>query len=313
MTVLGSFPTSSDAGHALVVDLCQGNVVVQDCVLRGGGDAAGTLKKDGGAGAYVVNSQEVAFVRTQLTGGNGPVPYWVDCFWQESEGMDGGPGLFAAAAVIYAFDGSFAGGTGQTDTNHGGAGGHGADSDTMLLASRCVFQGGNGGDATEPSCDWDAGEGGDGLSAFGTTKVLECTMGGGTGGMGAGAGNPGQPFHGPVDTLEGTGRSLYAPSLVQGPAPLTVDLAGVQGELVYLLVSAEFDPGVTGSGVLFASSFTLLPLGPIPPGSALSLTLPLPALPQGIEHLVLLAQGLFVDPSGATWPRLSGFSTLVWL
>lgn len=229
------------------------------------------------------------------------------------EGLIDAAGLLAQATMIYASDSSFTGGNGQSDGNQGGAGGNGAYSDTSIIASRCMFQGGNGGDATEPFCDWDPGEGGDGLYAFGMAKVLECSLQGGSGGIGAGAGSPGQPYTGPVDFVNGQGRSLFAPSLVQSPALLSVELQGLPGELVYLLVSSALDPLPTAAGVLLAPAPALVPLGALPPGGSLPLALPLPGLPPGLEHIVLHAQGLFVDPGGATWPRVSGFSTLIWL
>jgi hypothetical protein len=318
LDVIGNPPSFIESGQALSIERCQGVVVVQDCDLQGGGDLPDSPTINGGTGAWILDAAEVAFVRTDVLGGNAPVGEAPsDCIFNPTLGMDGGPGVHAQASTVYAYDSTFGGGDGEPDGDQGGKGASGffVEVGASLFASRCAFLGGDGGSGFfVGECEATGGDGGPGLKAAGHAAAVEVLLAGGAGGDGLyGHGADGPPSAGEVFIAMGLGRSLLAPSLVQSPADLAVELQGVGGELAYLLVSPALDPALILFGVLLAPAPTLIPLGALPPGGSLPLVLPLPPLPPGLEHMVLHAQGLFVDPTGAIWPRLSGFSTLVWL
>ena len=87
---------------------------------------------------------------------------------------------------------------------------------------------------------------------------------------------------------------------------LDVHIEGQQSVLALLGVSTDtadvFLPAAVGTLLVPPGTTTIVSLGPLPPGGVLDLSLPIPALPAGLESLQVFGQVAHLDPLGLFAP-----------
>jgi len=233
---------------ALYLDGDIGAIRVQGCTLTGGLGSSAATPQPPCRGADIEASSDVAFVSCTMHGG------------QHSPMFAGTPGLAAVGSMVAVYDSQVFGGAGDSLCEapnyypNGYDGGPGATlTDSFLFASGAHIEGGAGGDAGTPPCyKGDGGDGGAGILLHGSisasdAELLDTELLGGQGGKagcGIGCGNDGNPRASSalgagsvLDVLQGSKRSLSAPPIVIQGTPMALNVHGVPGDTVYLLMS----------------------------------------------------------------------------
>jgi hypothetical protein len=303
----GSYAEPGGSEHALVAETVRGPLRVQDCTLRAAQGQQYTRTNDhGGDGANLVDARNAAFVRCDLTAGDGGGNFDGAAFLQRS-----GHGLWSTHSSIVLQDCDLiAGDSMEFDIftcDYGGQQGHGAYVlDGTIFASGTRMEGGLGG--TEGLCA-QIFPGGDGLRVDGaaTGVVLDCELIGGPDNVcNAGAGQPSNAVGGAtIREILGTSRSLAIPSPSVTGESATLEVRGEPGDLAWLLLS--FEPGYRDltaalSGPLLVGTPLASPrrrLGYVSESGRLLFPVVAPAVPMGNELLELHAQLLVRDEAGA--------------
>lgn len=313
---LSGFDVRGPTGAAGVrITSCTGAVRVHTCEVRGGDGpiCVPQIWPPGGAALDVDSCEDVVVSRSTLRGGVGgtqaSVPY--------GYGGRGGDGVSGRTSKIALYDSTLVGGVGGSQVptpscpnayGYVTRGGEGATLSGCVLsfASRCSFQGGDGG---VPSIDWS--HGGDGLELTGapgpvwsSCSVLDSTAAGGTGNCAQCAG-VGYRASGPsvLQQMTGVARRLVAESIVREQNVTRLRFHGQPGDRVELLVSEvaryAFDPGRRGVQHLrVRAPSAVLQVGVLGASGVLETAWPATELGAGVEARRLFLQPQFVDASG---------------
>jgi hypothetical protein len=216
----------------------------------------------------------------------------------------GVPGLLISSSTVHAYET-------QAQGNHslttGGKGGDGSVvENSFLFASGGSFKGGQGADASTSSCSGSPGPGGDGLVTSGSSSVymLGTFLWMGSPGMSCeGGGSAGEFWSGiPPIQVAGYPRDYAISSLAVGGSTASVTYDGEAGDVVFSLVALGADPlfllDLAGTLVTTIPPI-LVPHGPADAFGDLAVTVPLPALPPGIEAFSVYVQGAAISAVGA--------------
>lgn len=260
---------------------------------------------------------DVAIHGATFVGGNTP--------YNGSVPLRGGDGLSAWDSNVACHHSTFQGGDGAGDTQDlgqpGGWGGDGVNAfGGYTLLSDVILSGGAGGEGGDESGAVGPGAGGTGgdgaeFGGPGQAALLRVTAKGGAGGVG-GQGftqpdaPPGAPGAGtlalggfPIETLRGPLAALLGDGLWRPGTPETLTVQGQPGDHVVLATSPKADFKVVGSkqGVLLLGGMPALkPLGVIPVGGVLTLTLTQFPLPAGWDGRTLELQAWTTAPGGSS-------------
>ncbi len=280
----------------------QGAVRVRNCAFTGySPPEVGCIDfeplEPGGEAVHVEDSADVALVGCTAVGGNGQDSDSQYCL---DTGGPGGHGLRATSSRVALYDCEVLGGEGGSSgySGGGGAGVHLVASE--LFGSGERFRGGDAGDTWDSI--WICGDGGAGLyvDATSTAHILDVALEGGAKGYPNGCGQNGPPSggSGSLTVLSGTARSLDAPRVAREDTVAQVTLHGVPGDAAILCRSSatdyQFRPFLRGVLLLQSPlAHSLLVPGTIGSDGTLTLSLPIPLLPPGVESTVLHLQGLF--------------------
>ncbi|MBK7876192.1 MAG: hypothetical protein IPJ77_10625 [Planctomycetes bacterium] len=274
------------------------DVALSRCVLTGpssiqtwGGTFATGIPQPG----LVLNTSRVALDHVAITGGDGHLAFYVPN-WPTP-----------------LFDGAEA-----------GADACRLDAASVLFAHGCTFQGGDGGNGTNASCDTagtilipvngtPGANAGNGLSvaAGGSATELACTFTPGNagtggaasscGGLPSAAGLPGLPIAGASASIVDAPLALDTPTHVRAGQPIQLTVHGTPGDLVLLANSAQtrwvFDPLYEGV-FLFGASARRTVLGTIPASGTLTYVLSTTLLPPGVLATHRVLQLVARHPSG---------------
>ncbi len=308
-------------------------VRVQNCRLVGP-DGTATLSHppdcevtgnaNGGSGARVVNSKDVVFTRCTLQGGIGSSIWDSTCYVFYNAFMVGGYGgdgltiLGNSSATLY--DSLLTGGR-SGDGGNSNPAGHGVFVDNgvslVLVNSRAV--GGDGGESFD-GLGFSGGSGGFGLVPGWNcqVRVLDSEFLGGA--VGPGYGIPGGQLADPiapgglgyVTFWSGNAKVLDISSVLREGQSATMQVSGDPGEMALVYASlkapALLVPKAKGT---FMLDLPML-LGPFPLGtlasSTLSLDVPIPDLPAGVDVAEVYVQGALAGPASTTltsWGHLT--------
>ena len=277
------------------------NVRIQSCALNGGGGAYDlNYGGAGGDGLAVWSCPRVVVAGSTLRGGHGLNSGGGDC----SMGGNGGIGLHAINSSVATYRTPVYGGDGGNAYDYGGMGGDGcALQSSTLFASGCSFHGGKGGDTQDNFYVTYGGNGGDGLDlldAAAHAGLLDDTFVAGAGGIAYGlpanSGSAGQPIGGPGTTQMFTGpqRTLTASTrIISDTTTLGLTVEGAPGDTVFLVSATRLgfsSPGNTIGPFLLHTPIPIStdPVGTIPAGGSLNLTVPIalldPSAIQRIDH-----------------------------
>lgn len=314
-----------DTFAGLVVVAVDEFVWVEDCTIygfKGWAPVAGMGSQPGGAAvdAYgsasgVIGNGGATFVRCTLTGGAG-----FDEIPGSKFGNRGGPALFASNASMVLHDCILTGGRagdGENFTGNPTSAGQGAlvldnpGKHSVLLLSGCTVNG--GAECNGPV----AGVSGDGLECDDALANLSVRDSSFAAGAVVGIGASGLPIDvtGPLETFPEPAKGLELPPLLGSGESGVIRVAGEQGDAVLLLVSAgpgyhnaQFKQGVLS--VDLASLVRPIPLAVLSdPSGELDIPFHMPALPAGIDHLLLVMQAAFTQGGVLT---LGDGSALFW-
>jgi hypothetical protein len=281
-------PTTPDTLlHAVVVE-SSSDVAVFRCALTGGTPSLSSIGTPG-VGLNVLDSR-VAVYDSQLTGGNGTWAWYLGSATIIPAQAGGAGCLVEGASTLFASGSSFAGGTG----------GSGASGNCFS------FLGGSPG-----------APGGAGLSVVAPASVslLDCTRSGGSGGAGGpgvascgvppgAAGPTGANIVGVATLLPGQRRVFSCPTVVRELNNLDLTFHGQPGDLVWTGRATDtswgFSPALLGvrlvSNVLGRTFH-----GAIPASGTLTVSVPMPALPLGVESETRHYQALFRNIVGQSY------------
>jgi hypothetical protein len=295
---------------SVLIEECDGPVLLEDCRVAGWGDAAVLLRSASVTLSRCLLLAPNTYVETSPFG-VGSITYFV--------------GLGATDSNVFLYDCFVRGGEGSTGYVHmydfhvpatsGEAGVRLAGSN--LVASGCQIQGGNGGGYPYGSLElcYPGSSGAPGLSVAGgvihassTANLIDCSVVGGRGGPGGcswpdGRDGPAvQVLSGEVHFLAGGARSFSGTSPVIEGGAVGIHLEGEPGDVVLLHVQVAAAPG------LFLAQYAVvlhlpLPLavvglGTMPLAGDLDVSIPVPALSPGIDSFRFVGQALFVSAGG---------------
>jgi hypothetical protein len=296
------FVGSGGAAAAVEVSDCAGAVWMQDVFVDSYG--APSLVADGAASVVVTNTLLQTNLVPALPDGtpqtaagaearNGTRLYGYDATAKGSHGTlqgfgnpvpaappDGGPGLLVTDASAHWSGGAIQGGSGNT-----------------LFLNGCLL-GGDGGAGVLVQ---------DGASPLPPVVTLSGTPL--TGGFGAPVSacapptSPGPAIDAPAGTVTSTAapaRELTLPGLGAAGGSVTLGLHGAPGDAAFLLVALDAAPAFTAAQVdLHLSVDSLVAVVPFAlPAGTLDVSVVLPALPAGLQALVVPLQAVFVDGQG---------------
>lgn len=321
----------------LRVSDCAGSVFIEDCTFDST-DGQGQGGNQITAAVHVERCDRVVFTRCALEATDS-VTQSMSVFG--SQDVDGPHGLHAEDSNVALYDCVLRGAVGYAIGCHGGDGAMIAGG--SLFASGCSFQGNHAGPAgTVFIFDVPAGDGGNGVrltdrvttgvapySSFqGSTtlttpaigRFVDCSFTTGLGGDGGTSpdGAPGQPIatlHGAnASQLDGPARSFESSSPAHAGASTTLTFTAPAGELVFTAAAIGAHPIYVNAlaGTLVPTlPFLFTPIGTMPAGGELELTIPLPPLPAGFGALQIVHQAVYGTTTGEG--RLGSPSTLVLL
>ncbi len=178
---------------------------------------------------------------------------------------------------------------------------------SFLFASGGRFIGGCAQDSGTVPCPGIPGDGGAGIHIVGLSQVhlLEVSLEGGDTndpGICPFMGQPGPPSVGSFNLVAGHARDYAISALAGGGSTATIDYAGEIGDVVLSLVALAQSPLflLQHAGTLVvAAPPILITHGPTDPAGALSVSVPVPALPPGFEAFTVYAQGAAISALGA--------------
>ncbi len=309
-------------GPGLLVENALAAVRFQDCSFQGAigsSDCGGGLfteLDDSYDGARVLDSDNVAFVRCTLKGGEGRTMSPTAALFVAGSG---GRGVFAQDSLIAFHDCTLLGGHGG-DATHGGAGG------TAYLVrglgglvSGCTLIGGDGGFGedflpTNPKPGGDAIRAELGANPADGAQVqhLDSLLQGGLGGsefISNDTGPDGEPFAGPglEVAFDGLADHLAAPRTVRENATLSLVIQGTPGRQAVLIRSryARFRPFAPARGVQLVGQnpgaarveARWLLLGAIPASGSLQVDFPVADMGPGFGAGLSRWQALTFDPA----------------
>ncbi len=215
------------------------------------------------------------------------------------------PALLISGSTVHLYE---TGVTGNTPTSiSAGKGGDGVVVvNSFLFASGSSFVGGQGTGASTSTCTGTPGAGGDGLVTSGSSSVylLGTLLLPGFPGMSCeGGGSMGETWSGiPPILVAGHPRDYAISSLADGGSSASVTYDGEAGDVVFSLVALGADPlfllDLAGT-LVTAIPPILVPHGPAGASGDLAVTVPLPALPPGIEAFGVYVQGAAISAVGA--------------
>jgi len=256
LTLKGTQPPGNDnGGYGLRVDGCGGQVWIQDCEIVGGANDVFDRH-----GAYVTDSSQVLFVRSQVTGTSYLSLFGINHI---------AAGLRAIDSSVYAWESGFT----------GGAGGPGAYPDGgFFFAEGSVLQGGPGEGVPGPAICQLQVDGGPGLKlfTFGSKATLFDThpLGGEADPEGCSADGPNTSvLFGQLTQLPGSSASFAVTSPVLDGASTTLTFAGQPGDLPVVLMAMAWEPVAwfsKYSGALVTGHPALFLLSPLPASGTLS-------------------------------------------
>lgn len=314
----GLDPTGTSPLHGLSIANNAGHVFVQDCEISGRAgpgtfwNGTGLVGDPGGAAVVVVDSSQVALVRSRLVGGTG----YEDAFCEPCTGGRGGVGIQSTRSAVALYDCEILGGNGGFGVNRGGVGGVGCHLvDWGILASGSTIRGGRGGTGIECSfsvCSAFAGDGGTGLFAQGGgIHLVGTTRAGGAGGIAQGGGTNGVAGQatsgiGFIWTQSGAARSFSIPrTVVSDASTIVMTTKGAPGDRVHLARSdaTDFRPvSAPTTGVLLLASPVALnagALGTIPGSGTLN-------IPLTFSDVALPLSAIVRYHQGRVWPSSGG-------
>lgn len=275
---------------------CGGTVVLEDLAVL-----APVAPGNAQPSLFVVGSAAVEISRCTFTGGRGShlLPQQI---------VPPAPGLLSAFSSVAAYDCSFAGGgganAGQSLNSPAQAGAAGVAVHTgAVFLSGCSVAGGKGGAGlTSGATCLGSGDGGAGVLAGGSVKLLACAVQGGVAGLVspgcALVGLPGPAALATTGTIASLGeqaRTLALPSPLREGQVASGLFAGAGGEVLLLFASVGAGPLPLGgiAGVLLpAPPLSVWPVGPLPIGgeAVVPLAIPPGVLPPGVDAVELFAQ-----------------------
>lgn len=274
--------------HAVVVESSR-DVAALRCALRGGTLPPFSIVGYPGVGLNVLNSH-VAVYDSQLTGGDGTSAWY-----------------FSTATIIPA---------------QAGEAGCRVEGASTLFASGSSFAGGRGGAGAGGNCfsflgGSPGGAGGIGLWVVGPASVtlLDCPRSGGSGGAGGpgkascgvlpgATGSAGASTVGVATVLPGQRRMFSCPTVVRELNNLAFTFHGQPGDLVWTGRATDtawgFSPALLGVR-LVSSVLGRTFHGAIPASGTLTVSVPMPALPPGVQSQVHHYQALFRSVPGQSY------------
>jgi hypothetical protein len=309
---LSAFPSLAIAPITVRIENCLGPVLIEDCIF----DATGSQVAKP---VTVKNCGKVVFARSVLRGVQSVLTF---------PPSFGESGLVITDSVVSAYDCEIEGGYGKSSVwgqpAVSGFGGPGVELISgSLFAAGGSIRGGPGGDGVpEPGGGAGciaAGGGGPGVLLGGLLRRLDVLIEGGAAGapLGCAPGLPGVdivPGGGSIDVIDELHAQLSASSPAEPGAACPLELSGVPGSPVLLLVSLQL-----GGGFLAGLHGTLLPatpiegawLGPVPASGVLAVAplVPADSLPAGAEGMQLALQAIV--PAAAGGGLLSSPSSLL--
>ncbi len=322
--VVRGFILFLEYGYAVNVENCAGAVVFEDCEIQGAtfGPAGYPNSPPGFAGAHVIGSASVTFLRCGITGGKGTNES-VGGPWSTWSSGSGGPAAEVIESEAAFHDCLLLGGAGGYGSLYSGAnGGPGLSlkGSTALLSGSTV-EGGAGGNGCSDLQMPQTCSGGTGivLDAASNLQSLDASWAGGIPGTGSSGqtGLVGAPFSGPAGqpiVFDGTARSIAVSSPVREQQPGTLELVGVPGDVVMFITSFQADsqskPGKKGWLALAPTILGPFALGTIsdPSGQqTLGFTAPDLVLPS-LEGQTFLLQAFFAEPAGAILGSVTSFT-----
>ena len=284
-----------------------GSIWVEDCELKNTGQHDGVR---------VQGCAAVSFLRCTLRGGPSPNPV--------PSGDLPTAGLDAIGSTVALYDCELHGGLGAFGGHTGGPGARLTGG--TCFASGCAFVGAPGGKGIqvctggECTCS-DGGDGGPGLELFALEPravELGCTFEGGPAGgvadpvncVPGASGVPMQTESGQLQSLAGPPRHFACASPVRERSLVVLDFAGEPGDVAFVLTSADpaHLPMVAGV-LLVAHPVVIVALGTVSASGTVSATLPVGALPAGVDELEVFLQAGLIDALGQR--RLAPASALV--
>jgi len=302
---------------ALLAEACAGTLWLQSCEFRGSHATPGFADD----GAIFDACADVVLLRSDFRGGNkGAFPH-----------HQGRPGLRAVGSRLWAFESGFFGTAGGFNDDIGGNGGSGASirEGSELFSAYGEFRGANGGGADDDysmSCECVmcgyAGPGGNGLDASVDSHVTlhGAQLSAGEGGHSSSAkgcpdGPDGQPLQlsfGSTSTLlGGQPRGLRVTPVVLENGAFEVTFFGAPGEIAWLIAGLDVRPSwLAGklAPLLVQVPFVVAkPFGVVPVAGFKHLELQMPALPDGLDGLLITTQAYF----SASGQLSNGTTTLV--
>jgi hypothetical protein len=309
-------PGQSTGPHTrLQVNISQGAVLVEDCVIAGQGDQS--LFEPSRAVGVVASS--LSLVRCTITGGSG-----VDTFAGQSGGLiPGNLALVANQAHVLLSRCQITGGAGGDDlvgapTSAGPGSAAITSTQSEIWVSGCELTGGAGGVENGVPTLSGPPVGGPAVlaDALSVVHLRDSTLAGGAGGTSAlGTGATGPLLDGPSEVLAplpGPARTLQIDAPLAEGAHGTLQVHGQPGELALLLPSFKGDwaalPKFGGVRVVGPAAGPPILLGPLDASGALQLELVAPHVGLGPgESLGLLAQLLTVQDSTLVLGDASSF------
>lgn len=254
-------------------------VVFSRCVLKGSTGAEGTTVASPGSAAVRITNSMVTFDACTVAGG------------------DGGDGAATPNGVLHR---PAAGGAAAIVLNSG----------TISVRGSLVAGGAGGDGATaqnNPVCVAPA-DGGAGVKLGGLLRRVDSAIAGGAAGAVSacgGSATPGPDIEhagGSVTELAAEVGLLGLSAVIEDGGSAILSARGTPGDMAIVLLalggSGLWVNGCKGT-LLPAVPFTTLPMAPFPANGKLSISFGLPpALPPGIEGVMLILQGLFVPPAG---------------
>lgn len=326
----GTATTNPLSRFGLYAHDCDGLVLVQDCVLKGGtGQTPCGSRSDG---VLLERCEAVVFTRCTIQGASEYVDWNPAAYGTGSSGF----GAVFTSSRVALYDSQVTGGNGvmnaeidcqtgygYSDSSDGGAGL--ANTGSFVLASKSTIAGGLGANA-DPSCPMGvsctaAGDGGTGLRGTSSPAIapqlLESTLAGGPRGgaapcgftcLGAGyQGHVGQAStHVPsATTLVGTARPFVLPRLARELATVAYAYQGAAGETVaeYTGSEATFRHVPTSKGVAIVRRRGATPVrlaGVIGGGGSLAQSWTIADLGAGVEAQRVFLQPSFIAPDGSS-------------
>lgn len=298
----GLTATGVDAGgKTLIIDHCAGPVRIQDCVIPGSLHPGTCAYSE--AGAFVLDSPDVAFTGCTISGGV-----------TNERNNHFKPAMRVSNARIVFSDCSVTGGLGGNVSCSGTAGFGGVgdyaiiSSDaTEVWMSSTATQGGSGGAGANGGA---GGAGGDALLLFPNSSAhqIGSSVVGGGGGVPLGvAGNPYNSYPGAsVVNHAGAARVFTADTVVRASTSLALTFDGVGGDRVALYANSvagwTVDPltnWVRSIGTTPTARF--LRYGSLPGAGSLSVTVPVGPIAPGVQATVVHLQSSHRELGGALY------------